>query len=74
MQVGLLFFFFKIIVGFAVLMGEILDGLEVKFGLLPASVLTVNSYMVAHLGGLESLFLVLALEVMLLEEVKKTLK
>lgn len=55
-------------------MGEILDGLDVKFGLLPAGVLTVNCYMVAHLGGLESLFLVLALEVMLLEEVKKTLK
>lgn len=43
-------FFFLIILGFAVLMGEILDGLEAKFGLLPAGVLTVNSYMVAHLS------------------------
>lgn len=31
-------------------MSEILDGLEAKFGLLPAGVLTVNSYMVAHLS------------------------
>lgn len=69
-----LWVFFLIILGFAILVGEILDGLEAKFGLLPAGVLTVNSYMVAYLGSLESLFLVLALEVMLLDEVKKTLK
>lgn len=37
------FAFFKIILGFAILMGEILDELEAKFGLIPADVLTVLS-------------------------------
>lgn len=55
--------FFKLFLFFAILMGEILHEPEVDFGLPPAAVLTVNSYMVAHLGGLESFILVLAMEV-----------
>jgi len=49
---------------------------EVKFGPRRAAVLTVNSDVVGHLRSLESLFLVLASEVMVmaLEKVTKTLK